>query len=100
MESLSGNLGEKKTYFQLFKKRLAIEYIFISIYILLFFIRYISGSIHYFRVPEELWRDRLTKIRAAGFNAIQFVLPWNLHQRFPGNQADFSGKIIILILIK
>ena len=53
--------------------------------------RYISGSIHYFRVPEGLWRDRLTKIRAAGFNAIQFVVMWNLHQRFPGNDADFSG---------
>ena len=55
--------------------------------------RYISGSIHYFRVPEGLWVDRLTKIRAAGFNAIQFVIPWNLHQRFPGNTADFSGSI-------
>ena len=54
--------------------------------------RYISGSIHYFRVPEGLWLDRLTKIRAAGFNAIQFVIPWNLHQRFPGNTADFSGN--------
>ena len=51
-----------------------------------------SGSIHYFRVPEGLWADRLTKIRAAGFNAIQFVIPWNLHQRFPGNNADFSGN--------
>ena len=53
--------------------------------------RYISGSIHYFRVPEGLWLDRLTKIRAAGFKAIQFVIPWNLHQRFSGNGADFSG---------
>ena len=56
--------------------------------------RYISGSIHYFRVPEGLWKDRLTKVRAAGFNAIQFVVPWNLHQRYPGETADFSGKNI------
>ena len=55
-------------------------------------IRYIAGSIHYFRVPEELWEDRLTKIRAAGFNAIQFVIPWNLHQRFPDSEVDFSGS--------
>ena len=33
--------------------------------------RYISGSIHYFRVPEIYWEDRLLKIRKAGFNAIQ-----------------------------
>ena len=62
------------------------------IYKLSLFDRYISGSIHYFRVHEGLWEDRLTKIRAAGFNAIQFVIPWNLHQRFPGNNADFSGN--------
>ena len=29
--------------------------------------RYVSGSIHYFRVPKELWQDRLRKIRAGGF---------------------------------
>ena len=59
---------------------------------MLFICRYISGSIHYFRVPEKLWRDRLTKIRAAGFNAIQFVVMWNMHQRYPGTDADFTGR--------
>jgi len=34
-------------------------------------IRLISGSIHYFRIPAEYWNDRLKKIRAGGFNAIQ-----------------------------
>ncbi len=33
--------------------------------------RYVSGSLHYFRVPRQLWRDRLTKARAMGLNAIQ-----------------------------
>ena len=33
--------------------------------------RYISGSIHYFRVPRVFWRDRLEKMKAAGLNAIQ-----------------------------
>ena len=47
--------------------------------------RYVSGSLHYFRVPEPLWQDRLRKIRAAGFNAIQFVIPWNLHEPHPGS---------------
>lgn len=46
--------------------------------------RYVSGSLHYFRVPRELWQDRMRKIRAAGYNAIQFVIPWNLHEPLPG----------------
>ncbi len=33
--------------------------------------RYASGSAHYFRIPRALWRDRLRKLRAAGFNAVQ-----------------------------
>ena len=44
--------------------------------------RYVSGSIHYFCVPQELWQDRLRRIRAGGFNAIQFVIPWNIHEPF------------------
>ncbi len=33
--------------------------------------RYISGSIHYFRVPRFYWNDRLKKMRAAGLNAVE-----------------------------
>ena len=33
--------------------------------------RYVSGSIHYFRVLPEYWNDRLYKIRKAGLNTIQ-----------------------------
>lgn len=33
--------------------------------------RYISGSLHYFKIPPELWRDRLQKAKFAGLNAIQ-----------------------------
>ena len=33
--------------------------------------RYISGSIHSYRVPRELWADRLMKMWASGLNAIQ-----------------------------
>ena len=52
--------------------------------------RYVSGSLHYFRVPRELWQDRMRKVRAAGFNAIQFVIPWHLHEPQPG-QYNFEG---------
>ena len=33
--------------------------------------RYISGSFHYFRVPEFYWKDRLAKMKAAGLNTLQ-----------------------------
>lgn len=33
--------------------------------------RYVSGSLHYFRVPRVLWADRLFKMRMSGLNAIQ-----------------------------
>ena len=33
--------------------------------------RYVSGSIHSYRIPNELWEDRLNKMWAAGLNAIE-----------------------------
>ncbi len=33
-------------------------------------IRILSGSLHYFRVPQQYWRDRLLKMKAAGLNAV------------------------------
>lgn len=39
-----------------------------------------SGAIHYFRVPHEYWRDRLEKLKAAGFNTVETYVAWNVHQ--------------------
>jgi hypothetical protein len=50
-----------------------------------------SGSLHYFRVPRALWRDRLEKARAAGLNTIQFYVAWNWHEDVPG-EFDFTGE--------
>ncbi|ERE75677.1 beta-galactosidase [Cricetulus griseus] len=52
--------------------------------------RYISGSIHYFRIPRFYWEDRLLKMKMAGLNAIQMYVPWNFHEPQPG-QYEFSG---------
>lgn len=30
----------------------------------------LAGTIHYFRVPREYWRDRLLKLKACGFNTV------------------------------
>ena len=51
----------------------------------------LSGTFHYFRTPEPLWRDRLEKIRAAGFNCVETYVPWNWHEReMPLSPDDFS----------
>lgn len=42
--------------------------------------RYISGTMHYFRVPSFYWDDRFKKMKAAGLNAVeryQLDLPIN-----------------------
>ncbi|XP_061179898.1 beta-galactosidase-like isoform X3 [Saccostrea echinata] len=61
--------------------------------------RYISGSIHYMRVPKEYWRDRLMKMYAAGLDAIQFYIPWNFHEPEKG-QYDFDGQKDFVQFIK
>ncbi|KAJ8977163.1 hypothetical protein NQ317_003103 [Molorchus minor] len=48
-----------------------------------------SGALHYFRVPKPYWRDRLRKMRAAGLNAVETYVPWNLHEPLPG-KFDFG----------
>ncbi len=52
----------------------------------------VSGTIHYFRVPREYWHDRLAKLRACGFNAVETYTCWNLHERVQGS-FDFSGNL-------
>ena len=50
-----------------------------------------SGTFHYFRTPEPLWRDRMEKIRAAGFNCVETYVPWNWHEReMPASVDDYS----------
>ena len=51
----------------------------------------ISGSIHYFRVLPEYWRDRLLKLKAAGFNTVETYVCWNLHEKTKG---DFDFEIL------
>jgi len=59
----------------------------------------VSGSIHYFRVPAELWRDRLLKARRAGLNCIATYVAWNFHEPQEG-QWDFTGDRDIVEFIR
>lgn len=54
--------------------------------------RYVSGSIHYFRVLPSEWRDRLRKMRMAGFNALQTYVEWSSHEPEEG-MYNFSGMM-------
>ncbi|XP_023341954.1 beta-galactosidase isoform X3 [Eurytemora carolleeae] len=45
--------------------------------------RYISGSMHYFRVPRQYWRERLEKMRVAGLTCVQTYVEWSSHQPNP-----------------
>jgi len=51
----------------------------------------VSGSIHYPRVPQGLWRDRLRAARQAGLNCITTYVFWNLHEPEPG-EFNFQGN--------
>ncbi|KAM5228925.1 beta-galactosidase-1-like protein isoform 2-T2 [Ctenodactylus gundi] len=53
--------------------------------------RYVSGSLHYFRVPRVLWADRLFKMQLSGLNAVQLYVPWNYHEPQPG-VYNFNGS--------
>ncbi|MFW6108346.1 MAG: beta-galactosidase [bacterium] len=41
---------------------------------------FLSGGLHYFRIPPALWRERLLQTKLAGFNTIETPVPWSLHQ--------------------
>jgi len=61
--------------------------------------RILSGAIHYFRVPEEYWKDRLLKLRAMGLNTVETYIAWNMHEKSPGI-FDFTGNLDIEKYIK
>ncbi|CAK0849191.1 unnamed protein product [Prorocentrum cordatum] len=53
--------------------------------------RILSGSVSYFRMVPEQWRDRLEKLEALGCNAVELYVPWNLHEPKPG-EFRFDGR--------
>lgn len=59
----------------------------------------LSGAIHYFRVVPDYWYDRLLKLKACGFNTVETVTCWNLHEKKEG-QFDFNGILDIERFIK
>ena len=52
--------------------------------------RVLSGSLHYFRVHPDLWRDRIARLAALGLNTIDTYVAWNFHERRRGHPR-FDG---------
>jgi beta-galactosidase len=49
-----------------------------------------AGEFHYFRTPQNEWRQRLELLKGAGFNAVAAYIPWLWHQVEEG-VSDFDG---------
>jgi len=56
--------------------------------------QYISGSIHYSRVPFYYWKDRLLKMAAAGLDAAQ---TYDSHNSFYGFVKCVTRMFIIFV---
>ncbi|MBO7742324.1 MAG: beta-galactosidase, partial [Victivallales bacterium] len=50
----------------------------------------ISGAIHYFRVHQDLWDDRLDKAVDFGLDTVETYIAWNGHEPHRG-EYNFSG---------
>ncbi len=50
-----------------------------------------TGAIEYNRIPRELWKDRLMRIKRAGLNCVEIYSFWNYHEPHEG-QFNFSGN--------
>ena len=61
--------------------------------------RIISGSIHYFRVVPEYWRDRLEKLPSQGLNTVETYIPWNMHEPEKGKFV-FDGLCDVVKFVK
>ena len=58
-----------------------------------------AGAMHYFRIPNEYWYDRLLKLKECGFNTVETYTSWNLHEPEEG-VFNFEGDLDIVKYIE
>ncbi len=58
-----------------------------------------SGGMEYTRIPRALWRDRLLRLKRAGFNCVEIYTFWNAHEPRP-NEFDFTGDLDLDAFLK
>ncbi len=49
-----------------------------------------AAELHYPRIPEQYWEQRIQMCKALGMNTICLYVFWNFHEQQPG-EYDFSG---------
>lgn len=59
----------------------------------------ISGEMHYVRIPDAYWADRLHKARAMGLNTVAVYCMWNMHEPRQGKWV-FTGNEDVARFIK
>lgn len=59
----------------------------------------LAGEIHYWRVPREAWGAALAAARELGVRTISSYVPWQHHERAPGNH-DFTELREFLALVE
>lgn len=50
-----------------------------------------AAEVHYPRIPEPYWEQRILSCKALGMNTLCLYVFWNLHEQQPG-KFDFSGN--------
>lgn len=51
----------------------------------------LCASLFYFRIPREEWKDRIVKLKNAGYNCVDVYFPWNFHE-ISSNEWSFEGQ--------
>src|SRR5581483_2350526 len=59
----------------------------------------LAGEMHYPRIPRELWRDRMQKLKSLGLNTLTTYVFWNAHEPRPGH-FEFSGNLDVAAYIR
>jgi beta-galactosidase len=59
----------------------------------------LCASLFYFRLPRAVWKDRLRKVKKAGYHCIDVYFPWNYHE-LHYNEWDFTGERDIEVFLR
>ncbi|MQW22528.1 MULTISPECIES: beta-galactosidase family protein [unclassified Lactococcus] len=61
--------------------------------------QFISGAIHYFRMPKESWHHSLYNLKAMGANTVETYIPWNMHEKEEG-LFNFDDNLDVTAFVK
>lgn len=50
----------------------------------------LCASLFYFRLPREVWHERIAELKRTGYNCVDVYFPWNYHENSDGS-FNFEG---------